>query len=205
MDEMRKESGATELLQEKKQLNADTVAGDQSAVQENLEKYDTESRYRRPDGFWGKAIKLICIVFSLFQFYTAGFGVLPARFSVPCTCSSRSADFPAVSFVRVVLQKDDALARRAAGRSCRFDDDLSCRQLRGDSVPRRAADDARPDLRGSGDSVHVRSGAPYRRPADRACRVGLRALRPFRQDHARLPRSSRFQLDAHRQSYVPDH
>ena len=83
MDEMRKESGATELLQEKKQLNADTVAGDQSAVQENLEKYDTESRYRRPDGFWGKAIKLICIVFSLFQFYTAGFGVLPAQIQRP--------------------------------------------------------------------------------------------------------------------------
>lgn len=83
MDEVKKESGATGLPQEKRQLNADTVAGDQSAVQENLEKYDTESRYRRPDGFWGKAIKLICIVFSLFQFYTAGFGVLPAQIQRP--------------------------------------------------------------------------------------------------------------------------
>lgn len=90
MDEMKKESGATELPQEKKQLNADTVAGDQSAVQENLEKYDTESRYRRPDGFWGKAIKLICIVFPCSSSIRPVSACCRPRFSVPCTCSSRS-------------------------------------------------------------------------------------------------------------------
>ena len=67
---------------EKKVLNADTVS-DEKVVQENLEKYDSESRYRRPEGFWKMAIKVICIAFSLFQFYTAGFGVLPAQIQRP--------------------------------------------------------------------------------------------------------------------------
>lgn len=83
MEEIKKATETVPPVEEKIQLNADTVAGDQSAVQKNLEKYDTESRYRRPEGFWGTAIKLICIAFSLFQFYTAGFGVLPAQIQRP--------------------------------------------------------------------------------------------------------------------------
>ncbi len=67
---------------EKKQLNSSTVSDD-SAVQKNLEKYDSESRYRRPEGFWKYAIRALCIAFSLFQFYTAGFGVLPAQIQRP--------------------------------------------------------------------------------------------------------------------------
>ena len=82
MEDLKKVPDAAPAA-ENVQLNAETVAGDQSAVQKNLEKYDTESRYRRPEGFWGMAIKLICIAFSLFQFYTAGFGVLPAQIQRP--------------------------------------------------------------------------------------------------------------------------
>lgn len=78
MDELKKTAAAEEKIQ----LNSETVS-DESVVRENLEKYDSESRYRRPEGFWGTAIKLICIAFSLFQFYTAGFGVLPAQIQRP--------------------------------------------------------------------------------------------------------------------------
>ena len=77
MDELKNQP-----VTEKKVLNADTVS-DEKVVQENLEKYDSESRYRRPEGFWKMAIKVICIAFSLFQFYTAGFGVLPAHIQRP--------------------------------------------------------------------------------------------------------------------------
>ena len=77
MDELKNQP-----VTEKKVLNADTVS-DEKVVQENLEKYDSESRYRRPEGFWKMAIKVICIAFSLFQFYTAGFGVLPAQIQRP--------------------------------------------------------------------------------------------------------------------------
>lgn len=68
-----------ELLQSNVQLNSDTVVADDSVVQENLEKYDSEARYRRPGGKWEVLIKLLCIAFSIFQFYTAGFGVFPAQ------------------------------------------------------------------------------------------------------------------------------
>ena len=88
MDELKKQEAASPV-EEKKQLNANTVS-DEKVVQENLEKYDSESRYRRPDGFWGMAIKVLCIAFSLFQFYTAGFGVLPAQIQRPSTSSSPS-------------------------------------------------------------------------------------------------------------------
>ncbi|MBP5212664.1 MAG: TRAP transporter fused permease subunit, partial [Pyramidobacter sp.] len=77
MDELKNQP-----VTEKKVLNAETVS-DEKVVQENLEKYDSESRYRRPEGFWKMAIKVICIAFSLFQFYTAGFGVLPAQIQRP--------------------------------------------------------------------------------------------------------------------------
>lgn len=58
-------------------LTAETVT-DQEKTQEILEKYDREAQVRSLSGPWGLAIRWICIIFSLFQFYTAGFGVLPA-------------------------------------------------------------------------------------------------------------------------------
>lgn len=79
MSDVNKPSDANELPKGSTQLNSDTVAADESVVQKNLEKYDSESRYRRPGGKWEIAIKLICIAFSIFQFYTAGFGVFPAQ------------------------------------------------------------------------------------------------------------------------------
>lgn len=82
MEEAKKNAGQVPM-ENQPQLNAETVTGNQQAVQENLEKYDTESRYRRPEGFWKIAIKVLCIAFSLFQFYTAGFGVLPAQIQRP--------------------------------------------------------------------------------------------------------------------------
>lgn len=82
MEEAKKNAGQVPM-ENQPQLNAETVTGNQQAVQGNLEKYDTESRYRRPEGFWKIAIKVLCIAFSLFQFYTAGFGVLPAQIQRP--------------------------------------------------------------------------------------------------------------------------
>ena len=83
MTQNTQKSDVEQLLEEKRQLNADTVTGDQDTVQKNLEKYDSESRYRRPEGFWNLAIRVLCIAFSVFQFYTAGFGILPAQIQRP--------------------------------------------------------------------------------------------------------------------------
>ncbi|MCR4401312.1 MAG: TRAP transporter permease [Firmicutes bacterium] len=42
-------------------------------------KYDRESAYRRIPGLYSVVISVIAIAFSLFQLYTAAFGVLPAQ------------------------------------------------------------------------------------------------------------------------------
>jgi len=47
-------------------------------AQEIMRKFDKESDYRQFSGFFGKLIGALCIVFSIFQLYTAGFGVLDA-------------------------------------------------------------------------------------------------------------------------------
>ncbi len=83
MEENKKSLESQEKLEEKKILNAETVAADGEHIQEILEKYDQESRFRHLDGAWGKAIQWLCIAFSLYQFYTAGFGVLPAQIQRP--------------------------------------------------------------------------------------------------------------------------
>ncbi len=83
MAEEIKSSDVQNPSEEKVQLNADTVAASEDVVQQNLEKYDSESRYRRPGGAWAMIIKVTCIAFSLFQFYTAGFGILPAQIQRP--------------------------------------------------------------------------------------------------------------------------
>lgn len=48
-------------------------------VDEILKKYDRESTFRVLSGTWAKIISIICICFSLFQLYTAAFGVYPAQ------------------------------------------------------------------------------------------------------------------------------
>lgn len=47
-------------------------------VQKVLEKYDRESAYRKYKGFLAKVVTAIAITFSIFQLYTAAFGVLDA-------------------------------------------------------------------------------------------------------------------------------
>lgn len=66
-------------LPQEGQLSAESVT-DESTTQELLEKYDRESVFRHLHGnFWGRAITALAIAMSLFQFYTAGFGVMPAQ------------------------------------------------------------------------------------------------------------------------------
>ena len=56
-------------VQESKTINVDEI----------LAKYDKESTFRILSGSWEQIIKIICICFSLFQLYTAAFGVFPAQ------------------------------------------------------------------------------------------------------------------------------
>ena len=51
---------------------------EQIDVEEIRRKYDTEARYRKLIGTWAIILSLIAITFSLFQYYTAGFGLLLA-------------------------------------------------------------------------------------------------------------------------------
>jgi len=54
-------------------------AADNINMDEFLAKYDRESDYRRLGGLSGIAVAVIAVVFSLFQLYTAIFGVLDAQ------------------------------------------------------------------------------------------------------------------------------
>lgn len=45
---------------------------------EMLEKFDTESRFRKFTGFWAKVVSVVAIGMSGFHLYTAGFGTLMA-------------------------------------------------------------------------------------------------------------------------------
>lgn len=51
----------------------------QADLEELMARYDIESGYRRLAGLVGRFIALVAIAFSLFQLYTAAFGVLEAR------------------------------------------------------------------------------------------------------------------------------
>src|SRR5574344_1735659 len=46
---------------------------------EILRKYDQESDKRELTGLWDFIVKAICIVFAVFQIYTAAFGILDAH------------------------------------------------------------------------------------------------------------------------------
>jgi TRAP transporter 4TM/12TM fusion protein len=52
---------------------------EESNVSEILAKYDKESVFRTISGKWNTLIKIICILFSLFQLYTASFGAFPTQ------------------------------------------------------------------------------------------------------------------------------
>ena len=46
-------------------------------IQHLVERYDVESRFRRPSGFAGKFVVCWCAAMSCFHLYTAGIGLLP--------------------------------------------------------------------------------------------------------------------------------
>ncbi|NCB08191.1 MAG: C4-dicarboxylate ABC transporter permease, partial [Bacteroidia bacterium] len=48
-------------------------------VEKILEKYDRESASRTLSTFWKNVVRFVCIAFSLFQLYTAAFGVFEAQ------------------------------------------------------------------------------------------------------------------------------
>ena len=48
-------------------------------IDEIIAKYDKESNYRKLSGFQSKLVTALAIMFSVFQLYTAMFGVLPAQ------------------------------------------------------------------------------------------------------------------------------
>ncbi len=49
------------------------------SAEEVLQKFDKESDKRELQGFWNHLISAICIIFALFQLYTATFGILDAH------------------------------------------------------------------------------------------------------------------------------
>lgn len=63
-------------MADKEKKNA---AAEEISAEEVLQKFDKESDKREPDGFWGYVISGICILFAVFQLYTAIFGVLDAH------------------------------------------------------------------------------------------------------------------------------
>ena len=52
-------------------------------VDDLMEKFDREARYLRISGPWATVVKIIAVGFSLFQLYTALFGVLEAQIQRP--------------------------------------------------------------------------------------------------------------------------
>ena len=48
-----------------------------------LEKYDPEARYLKLTGHWATLVKIIAVCFSLFQLYTAMFGLFEAQIQRP--------------------------------------------------------------------------------------------------------------------------
>mgnify|MGYP001101112994 FL=1 len=57
----------------------DDIEKAQLSAEEILRKYDKESDKRELTGIWNTIINAICIVFCIFQVYTAAFGVLDAQ------------------------------------------------------------------------------------------------------------------------------
>ena len=57
----------------------DDIEKAQLSAEEILRKYDKESDKRELTGVWNTIINAICIVFCIFQVYTAAFGILDAQ------------------------------------------------------------------------------------------------------------------------------
>ena len=55
------------------------TASDEALAQDVLKKYDRESDTMEYKGFMAKLVSAIAITFSIFQLYTAFFGVLDAQ------------------------------------------------------------------------------------------------------------------------------
>ena len=67
----------SELLEKNEASLLDQVAMDENVVQELVEKYDVESRYRRLEGIPAKLLSAWLVAMAAFHLYTASFGVLP--------------------------------------------------------------------------------------------------------------------------------
>ena len=63
-----------------KPSQADTMVEEVDAI---LEKYDPEARYLKLTGPWLTVVKIIAVLFSFFQLYTALFGLLEAQMQRP--------------------------------------------------------------------------------------------------------------------------
>lgn len=62
---------------EQKMIDIDEISMDETVVNELIEKYDAESRYRKLTGWQGLFIAAWLIAMSLFHLYTAGFRTMP--------------------------------------------------------------------------------------------------------------------------------
>lgn len=79
------------------------------SAEEVLQKFDKESDKRELTGVWGKIISAICILFALFQLYTATFGVLGCASAARYSLSLRLfIDFSAVSQQTFLVPQQDA-------------------------------------------------------------------------------------------------
>jgi TRAP-type uncharacterized transport system fused permease subunit len=59
------------------EAQTDGISGNTSiAIDELVEKYEVESRFRKYSGAWAKTVTVIAVSMSLFHLYTAGFGSL---------------------------------------------------------------------------------------------------------------------------------
>ncbi len=66
------------MIEEKKNNSLlDDLSIDENQVNDLIEKYDAESRYRRLNGLQGKFITLLLVCMSLFHLYTAGVATMP--------------------------------------------------------------------------------------------------------------------------------
>ena len=60
-------------------MSAENKKIEELSAEEVLQKFDKESNKREMTGIWDKIISAICILFAIFQLYTATFGVLDAH------------------------------------------------------------------------------------------------------------------------------
>lgn len=66
-----------ENKEKSKIINIDEISIDESKINELIEKYDAESRYRKLTGWQGKFITVWLVSMSLFHLYTAGIATMP--------------------------------------------------------------------------------------------------------------------------------